>query len=79
VLEQVFAELREGEYDMIVTGSSQARGALRHYIMGDLTRSIVNRANCPVLVARPVKGSIGSPWSSFKRIFSSSAADGVAS
>jgi hypothetical protein len=25
---------------------------LRHYIMGDLTRSILNHANCPVLVAR---------------------------
>lgn len=52
VIEQVFAEAREGEHDLIVTGSSQARGALRHYIMGDLTRMIVNRADCPVLVAR---------------------------
>lgn len=71
VLDQVFEELREGGHDMIVTGSSQARGALRHYIMGDLTRSIVNRANCPVLVARPAKGSTGSFWSSVRRIFAS--------
>jgi len=35
-----------------VTGTSQARGLLRQYIMGDLTRSILNRANVPVLVAR---------------------------
>ncbi len=73
VLDQVFAELREGGHDLIVTGSSQARGALQHYIMGDLTRSIVNRASCPVLVARPAKGSTGSLWSSFKRIFASTA------
>ena len=52
VLEQVFAEVREGDYDLIVTGSSRARGPLRHYIMGDLTRSILNQAECPVLVAR---------------------------
>jgi nucleotide-binding universal stress UspA family protein len=52
VIEQVFAEAHEGDHDLIVTGSSQARGALRHYIMGDLTRMIVNRADCPVLVAR---------------------------
>jgi len=52
VLEQVFAEAAEGNYDMIVSGSSRARGMLRHYIMGDLTRSILNHANCPVLVAR---------------------------
>src|SRR6266513_6379298 len=38
VLDQVFAEVREGDHDLIVTGSSQARGLLRHYIMGDLTR-----------------------------------------
>jgi nucleotide-binding universal stress UspA family protein len=77
VLDQVFAELREGEYDMIVTGSSQARGVLRHYIMGDLTRGIVNRAQCPVLVARPVKGAAGSLWSSFKRIFSTASGTAI--
>src|SRR3989440_8214561 len=52
VINQVFEEAREGNYDLIVTGTSQARGLLRHYIMGDLTRSILNRANVPVLVAR---------------------------
>ncbi len=77
VLDQVFDELHQGGYDMIVTGSSQARGALRHYIMGDLTRSIVNRANCPVLVARPTPGAVGSVWSSLKRIFSSGANGGT--
>jgi nucleotide-binding universal stress UspA family protein len=52
VIDQVFEEVRDGNYDLIVTGTSQARGLLRHYIMGDLTRSILNRANVPVLVAR---------------------------
>src|SRR6266540_3157985 len=52
VIEQVFEEAREGDYDLIVSGTSQARGLLRHYIMGDLTRSILNRANVSVLVAR---------------------------
>ena len=74
VLSQVFAEVNEGKYDLIVTGSSQARGLLRHYIMGDLTRSILNRANCPVLVARPDKGqSGGSVLSSIKRFFGAKA------
>ncbi len=54
-LDQIFAEVHEGEHDLIVTGSSQARGTLRHYIMGDLTRGILNRADCPVLVARAGK------------------------
>jgi nucleotide-binding universal stress UspA family protein len=54
-LDQIFAEVREGEHDLIVTGTSQSRGPLRHYIMGDLTRGILNRADCPVLVARAGK------------------------
>jgi nucleotide-binding universal stress UspA family protein len=70
VIDQVFAEVRQGDHDLIVTGSSQARGVLRHYIMGDVTRSILNRANCPVLVARSgkSKGPI-SLLASLKRLF----------
>jgi nucleotide-binding universal stress UspA family protein len=55
VIDQVFEEARDGNYDLIVTGRSEARGLLRHYIMGDLSRSILNHANCPVLVARAGK------------------------
>ena len=54
-LDQIFAEVREGGHDLIVTGTSQATGTFRHYIMGDLTRGILNRADCPVLVARAGK------------------------
>jgi nucleotide-binding universal stress UspA family protein len=54
-LDQIFAEVRRGKHDLIVTGTSQARGTFRHYIMGDLTRGILNRADCPVLVARAGK------------------------
>ena len=57
VIDQVFDELQEGSYDLIVSGSSRARGPLRHYIMGDVTRSILNRAPCPVLVARSKKSA----------------------
>jgi nucleotide-binding universal stress UspA family protein len=57
VIDQVFEEAHEGHYDLIVTGTSPARGLLRHYIMGDLTRSILNHATCPVLVARGSKST----------------------
>jgi nucleotide-binding universal stress UspA family protein len=70
VVDQVFAEAREKSYELIVTGSSQARGMFRHYIMGDLTRSILNHANCPVLVARA--GTASGPrgvWRSIQRAF----------
>src|SRR5881394_2461508 len=72
VVDQVFAEVRKSNPDLIVTGSSQARGMLRHYIMGDLTRSILNHANCPVLVARA--GALPGPrgfWRSIRRAFAS--------
>ena len=52
VADEIFDEVASGAYDLIVSGSSRARGPLRHYIMGDITRSIVNRAECSVLVAR---------------------------
>ncbi len=70
VVDQVFAEVRKSNYDLIVTGSSQARGILRHYIMGDVTLSILNHANCPVLVARA--GKVAGPrglWRSIRRAF----------
>jgi nucleotide-binding universal stress UspA family protein len=52
VTDEIFDEVNTGGYDLIVSGSSRARGPLRHYIMGDITRSIVNRAECSVLVSR---------------------------
>ena len=71
VIDQVFEEVRVGDYDLIVTGTSQARGLLRHYIMGDLTRSILNRANCPVLVARAGPPKVGRTfWRAIKGLFS---------
>jgi nucleotide-binding universal stress UspA family protein len=73
VIDQVFEEVREGDYDLIVTGTSQARGLLRHYIMGDLTRSILNRASVPVLVARAGPPKAGRTlWRAIQRLFGSS-------
>jgi len=75
-LDQIFAEISEGKHDIVVTGSSQARGPLRHYIMGDLTRSILNQSSCPVLVARagPLSERRGGLWETLKGIFTSSPA-----
>ncbi len=70
VIDQVFEEAREGNYDLIVTGTSQAGGLLRHYIMGDLTRSILNRASVPVLVARAGPAKPGRTlWKAIKGLF----------
>ena len=72
VIDQVFEEVRAGDYDLIVTGTSQARGLLGHYIMGDLTRSILNRASCPVLVARAGRPkATRTLWKAIQGLFSS--------
>jgi len=78
VADQVFSEVRQNHFDLIVTGSSQARGMVRHYIMGDLTLSILNHANCPVLVARA--GAASGPrglWRSIRRAFATQPAPAV--
>jgi len=51
VLEEILGELVEGSYDLVVTGSALSR-SLRTYVLGDISREIVNRANCAVLVVR---------------------------
>jgi nucleotide-binding universal stress UspA family protein len=75
VLDQIFAEVSERGHDLIVTGSSPTRGPLGHYIMGDLTRGIVNRANVPVLVARSAKAGGNAPvglWNTLKQLVAAS-------
>jgi nucleotide-binding universal stress UspA family protein len=52
VITEVFDEIHEGNYDLVVTGSSLSRSGLRTYILGDVTREIVNRCDCAVLVVR---------------------------
>jgi nucleotide-binding universal stress UspA family protein len=52
VLDELLRELQRTEYDLVVSGSSPAHDRLRTYIMGNVTREIVNRAELPVLVVR---------------------------
>lgn len=51
VLEEILREIHVGKYDMVVTGSALSR-SLRTYVLGDITREIVNRIGCAVLVVR---------------------------
>jgi nucleotide-binding universal stress UspA family protein len=75
VIDQIFAEVSGRGHDLIVTGSSPTLGPLGHYIMGDVTRGIVNRANVPVLVARGGKAGDSAPagfWNTLKQLFATS-------
>ena len=52
VTREILREVRRSDYDLIVAGSSRGRGVLVNYILGSITRELLNRANCPVLVVR---------------------------
>ena len=77
VLPQIFAEIRESNHDLIVVGTARSRGPFGHYMMGDVTRRIVNRAPISVLVARATKtDEIFHPgiWNALRKLFRSQAA-----
>ncbi len=52
VVPEVLNELQRTGYDLVVLGSVSAKDKLRQYVMGDVSREIVNRAELPVLVLR---------------------------
>lgn len=51
VLSEILREIHTGKYDLVVTGSAPSR-SLRTYVLGDISREIVNHSECPVLVVR---------------------------
>ena len=55
VIHEILKEIEEGDYDVVVCGSWPLRDPWRHYVIGNLTREIVNRSDRPVLVVRSSK------------------------
>ena len=56
ITNEIIQEIRRHDYDLVVAGSSRNTGRLRSYVIGNVTREIVNRADCPVLVVRIDEG-----------------------
>ena len=52
VEDEMVAEARAGNYDLIVLGSSYAAARSARWLMQRVTESVVKRAPCPVLVVR---------------------------
>jgi nucleotide-binding universal stress UspA family protein len=63
-VDEILKEGQEGDYDLIVLGSSRSATGLLRVLMGDLTREIVGRAHRPVLVIRPENQADGAAGSS---------------
>ncbi len=49
--EEIIRESKDGEYDLIVTGS-RGLSAIRGYLMGSVSNRVTKHAPCPVLVVR---------------------------
>ena len=52
VIEEILTQAEEGDYDLIVMGAASRDNRLLEWMMGDVTRSLVNHASCAVLVVR---------------------------
>jgi nucleotide-binding universal stress UspA family protein len=53
VADEILREGQQGDYDLIVLGSSRSPGGIVRILMGDLAAEVVARAQRPVLVVRP--------------------------
>jgi nucleotide-binding universal stress UspA family protein len=58
VADEILREGQEGNYDLIVLGSSHSANGIVRILMGDLTREILGRAQRPVLVVCPANGKV---------------------
>lgn len=52
VAEEILAEAESGDFDLIVIGSTLGENRITKWLLGDVTRQIVNHAKIPILVVR---------------------------
>ncbi len=50
--DEILREVHEGNYDLILIGASGAAGRLREWLLGNVTRQVVEHASCSVLVVK---------------------------
>jgi nucleotide-binding universal stress UspA family protein len=52
IVEEILAEIAEGNYDLICMGSAYSAHTLRQYYAPNITAEVAESAHCPVLTAR---------------------------
>ncbi len=52
VADEILREIREGDYDLVAIGASGAAGRLREWLLGNVTRQIVEHSPHSVLVVK---------------------------
>lgn len=65
VADEILREAGEGDYQLLVAGSVPGGGRLPVYVLGDVTRELVDRSDRPLLVVRA--GKLRSPRLRFVR------------
>jgi nucleotide-binding universal stress UspA family protein len=52
IVEEILAELKEGDYDLVCMGSPYSAHGLRHMYAPNITDEVAESAQCPILTAR---------------------------
>lgn len=52
IVEEILAEIKEGDYDLICMGSAYSAHTLRQYYSPNITAEVAESARCPLLTAR---------------------------
>ncbi len=52
VAEEILAEAESGDYDLIVLGAARDQNRIKEWLLGDVTRSIVNHSKRSILIVR---------------------------
>lgn len=52
IVEEILAEIKEGEYDLVCMGSAYSANTLRQYYAPNITAEVAESARCPVLTTR---------------------------
>ncbi len=58
IVEEILAEIKEGDYDLVCMGSQYSGHGLRHLYGPSVTDEVAERASCPMLTARYSSASI---------------------
>jgi nucleotide-binding universal stress UspA family protein len=60
--DEILREALESAYDLIVIGASGTAGRLREWLLGNVTRQVVEHALCSVLVVKRSGDHDGRDW-----------------
>jgi nucleotide-binding universal stress UspA family protein len=74
VVSSVLREVRRDRIDLLIVGSPAASGAIRSYMLGDVTREIASQARVPFLVVRSKQPGF---WAELWRALTEQAAESL--